>query len=81
MAWKWVIDHMPNWTESEAWPSGVNDDKFSHLEIAVVAAMHGEKQMVEDFLNMARGRWLPGGTFPNGTVSEQIGYWQLLVGH
>lgn len=78
MAWKWVIENMPDWTQSSAWPLA---DQFSHLEIAVIAAKHGEKQKVEDFLTMARSRWLPGGTVTNGTVSEQIGYWQLLVGH
>lgn len=78
MAWKWVITHMPNWTLDASWPLA---DQFSHLEIAVIAAKHGEKQKVEDFLTMARGRWLPGGTVTRGTVLEQIGYWQLLVGH
>ena len=81
MAWKWVVDHMPNWTQSVAWPSGVNDDKYSHVEIAIIAAQMGETQKVSDFLNMARARWLPGGTVANGTVSEQIGFWHLLVGH
>ena len=78
MAWKWVVTHMPNWTLDASWPLG---DQFSHLEIAVIAAKHGEKQKVDDFLNMARGRWLPGGTVTRGTVLEQIGYWQALVGH
>jgi len=78
MAWKWVVDHMPNWAQSSAWPIS---DQFSHIEIAVVAAQMGETQNVSSFLNMARGRWLPGGTVTNGTVSEQIGYWQALVGH
>ena len=81
MAWKWVIDHQPNWMQTEAWPSGPDDDKFSHVEIAVIAAKMGETQKVASFLDMARGRWLPGGTLPDGTVSEQIGYWHLLVGY
>lgn len=81
MAWKWVVDHMPNWPQSVAWPSGPNDDQFSHIEIAVIAAQMGETQEVADFLNMARARWLPGGSVTNGTVSEQIGFWHLLVGY
>lgn len=81
MAWKWVVDHMPNWPQSVAWPSGPDDDKFSHIEIAVIAAQMGETQKVADFLNMARARWLPGGSVTNGTVSEQIGFWHLLVGY
>lgn len=78
MAWKWVVDHMPNWTQSGEWPPS---DPFSHLEIAVVAAQMGETQQVADFLYMARDKWLPGGSVVNGTVSEQVGYWQRLVGH
>lgn len=78
LAWKWVVDHMPQWQQSAAWPLA---DPFSHLEIAVVGAWKGESAQVSQFLTMARGRWLPGGTVVNGTVSEQIGFWQLLVGH
>jgi len=78
LAWKWVVGHMPPWEQSAAWPLA---DPFSHLEIAVVGAWKGESAQVSQFLGMARGRWLPGGTVVNGTVSEQIGFWQLLVGH
>lgn len=78
MAWKWVVDHMPNWDQSAAWPT---TDTFSHLEIAVIAAQNGETQKVSAFLNMASGRWLPGVNGNQGSVSEQLGFWHLLVGH
>lgn len=80
-AWKWLVDRMPDWHENAAWAVPANPaNDFSQVSIAIVALQHGEQSQVESFLQMARSRWLPGGTAPNGTVSEEIGYWQTLVG-